>query len=45
MTYTNWDAQPPTEADLDERIDLFVRGRFDAPVVKVAKTRAAKLAG
>ena len=43
MTYTNWDAQPPTEADLDERIELFIRGRFDAPVVKAAKTKKAKL--
>ena len=43
MTYTNWDAQPPTEADLDERIELFIRGRFDARVVKAAKTKKAKL--
>jgi TetR/AcrR family transcriptional regulator, mexJK operon transcriptional repressor len=45
MTYTNWDAQPPTQQDLDERVELFIRGRFDAAVVKVAKTRKAKLAG
>ena len=45
MTYTNWDAQPPTKQDLDERVDLFIRGRFDTAVVKVAKTRKAKLPG
>ena len=45
MTYTNWNAQPPTQQDLDDRVDLFIRGRFDAAVVKVAKTRKANLAG
>jgi TetR/AcrR family transcriptional regulator, mexJK operon transcriptional repressor len=28
MTYTNWDASPPSEADLKERVELFIRGRF-----------------
>lgn len=45
MTYTSWDAQPPSQADLDGRIELFIRGRFDAPVVKVARTKQAKLKG
>jgi TetR/AcrR family transcriptional regulator, mexJK operon transcriptional repressor len=28
MTYTNWDASPPAEADIEERVALFIRGRF-----------------
>ncbi len=43
MTYTNWNAEPPNEADLADRIELFIRGRFDAPVVRAARTRKAKL--
>ena len=45
MIYTNWDAAAPSEADLEERVELFIRGRFDAPVVKAARTKKAKLAG
>lgn len=30
MTYTDWDAEPPSDADLEERVALFIRGRFDA---------------
>lgn len=30
MTYTNWDAAPPEQADIKERVDLFIRGRFSA---------------
>jgi TetR/AcrR family transcriptional regulator, mexJK operon transcriptional repressor len=41
MIYTNWNAEPPSQADLDERIDLFIRGRFDGEVAKVARTRKA----
>lgn len=28
MAYTNWDAVPPSQADLEERVRLFIRGRF-----------------
>ena len=42
MTYTNWNAEPPSEQDLEERVELFIRGRFDAAVVKAARTRKAK---
>lgn len=41
MLYTNWDATAPSEADLNERVDLFIRGRFEASVVKVARSRKA----
>lgn len=30
MAYTNWKAEAPSEADLAERVDLFIRGRFGA---------------
>lgn len=43
MTYTNWNAEPPSEADLAERIEFFIRGRFDAPIVAEAHTRKAAL--
>lgn len=41
MTYTNWDAAPPSDADLEERIALFIRGRFDDAVVAGAGSRRA----
>lgn len=28
MTYTNWDAAAPEAADIEERVALFIRGRF-----------------
>ena len=43
MTYTNWNAEPPTEVDLNDRVMLFIRGSFDASVVAGALTRVAKL--
>jgi len=43
MTYTNWNAEPPTEDDLTDRVMLFIRGAFDADVVAGAKTKLAKL--
>jgi hypothetical protein len=43
MTYTNWNAEPPTEQDLSDRVNLFIRGAFDAKVVAGASTRVAKL--
>lgn len=39
MIYTNWDAQPPTSADLDERVELFINGRFGAEVARTMKDR------
>ncbi|MEY2926789.1 MAG: hypothetical protein RL367_1266 [Pseudomonadota bacterium] len=41
MTYTNWDAAPPTGADLTERLDLFILGRFGASVASVAQSKVA----
>jgi TetR/AcrR family transcriptional repressor of mexJK operon len=41
MTYTNWNADPPTESDLNDRIMLFIRGSFDDSVVAGAQTRVA----
>jgi TetR/AcrR family transcriptional regulator, mexJK operon transcriptional repressor len=43
MTYTNWNAEPPTEADVDERVNLFILGRFGAVVAKRGETRRAKI--
>ena len=45
MTYTNWDAAPPSETDLAERVELFIRGRFDASVIESSRTRKAQLPG
>jgi AcrR family transcriptional regulator len=42
MTYTNWNAAPPTSADLDERVSLFILGRFGAAVNGSAQTRKIK---
>ncbi|GGA37555.1 TetR/AcrR family transcriptional regulator [Sphingomonas psychrolutea] len=43
MIYTNWNAEPPTDADVDERVNLFILGRFGAAVAKRAETRKAKI--
>ncbi|MEO6718628.1 MAG: TetR/AcrR family transcriptional regulator [Novosphingobium sp.] len=43
MTYTNWNAEPPSEQDLMDRVMLFIRGSFDPAVVKSAATKVAKL--
>ncbi|TVV76719.1 TetR/AcrR family transcriptional regulator [Sphingomonas solaris] len=44
MTYTNWETAPPTGEDLDERVDLFIRGRFgvDPAAGKAASSRGRK---
>jgi TetR/AcrR family transcriptional regulator, mexJK operon transcriptional repressor len=42
MTYTNWDASPPTEADLTERLDLFILGRFGPKVASEARRKVAR---
>ena len=41
MTYTNWDAAPPNEADVDERLDMFILGRFGPEVAKTARSKKA----
>ena len=43
MTYTNWDSAPPTEADIVERVELFILGRFGAAGARTARTRKAKV--
>ena len=43
MTYTNWNAEPPSEADVDERVNLFILGRFGASVSRISETRKAKV--
>lgn len=43
MIYTDWDVTVPSPADLDERVELFILGRYGPGVAKVAKTRKAKL--
>ena len=39
MTYANWQAAPPSDQDLADRVDLFILGRFGAMVAKQARTR------
>jgi len=45
MTYTNWDANPPSAEDIRERVDLFIQGRFGAKIASTANTRKARMAG
>ena len=42
LTYTNWAAEPPQQADLDERVELFILGRFGSAVAKTSRTRKVK---
>ncbi len=42
MTYTNWDAAPPAREDVEERLDVFILGRFGAEVAKTARTLQVK---
>jgi TetR/AcrR family transcriptional regulator, mexJK operon transcriptional repressor len=42
MTYTDWDSTAPTDADLEERIDMFILGRFGASVARGARTKKAR---
>lgn len=44
MTYTNWDAVPPGRADMEERVELFIHGRFGAEIANTAKSRKAHIA-
>lgn len=43
MTYTEWDPTAPSDKDLDERLDLFILGRYGAKVAANARTAKAKL--
>ena len=43
MTYTNWDAEMPGDADLEDRVELFILGRFGSTVAKTAGSKVAKL--
>jgi TetR/AcrR family transcriptional repressor of mexJK operon len=42
MTYTNWSTVAPSDEDLEERVDLFILGRFGSTVARTARTRKAK---
>lgn len=43
ITYTNWNAQPPSAEDLEERVNLFILGRYGSQVAELAQTRQAKV--
>jgi len=43
MTYTNWNATPPTAADLDERVATYILGRFGSIAHRSSRSRVAKL--
>ncbi len=42
MTYTNWDAALPSREDVEERLEMFILGRFGMDVLKTARTKAVK---
>jgi TetR/AcrR family transcriptional repressor of mexJK operon len=42
MTYTNWDAALPGKRDVEERLDIFILGRFGSKVAKTARTKKVK---
>ena len=42
MTYTNWDAEPPSKEDVKERLDMFILGRFGPAIAKEAHTKKVK---
>ncbi len=44
MTYTKWDAVPPGRDDMEERVELFIHGRFGAKIANAAKSRKACIA-
>ncbi|NND50656.1 MAG: TetR/AcrR family transcriptional regulator, partial [Rhizobiales bacterium] len=39
MTYTSWQTDPPAEQDLEERVNLFIRGRFGEKIAANAKKK------
>ncbi len=42
MTYTNWDAALPSREDVEERLEMFILGRFGMDVLKTARTKTVK---
>jgi TetR/AcrR family transcriptional repressor of mexJK operon len=40
LTYTSWDVAPPTDIDLDEKVELFILGRFGPVIAKRAHNKA-----
>lgn len=42
MTYTNWDSALPDKADVEERLEMFILGRFGPTVAKNARTKKVK---
>jgi TetR/AcrR family transcriptional regulator, mexJK operon transcriptional repressor len=44
MTYTGWDSQPPSRKDIEERVELFIRGRFEPSIANTARFRKARIA-
>ena len=42
MTYTNWDSALPGKADVEERLEMFILGRFGPTVAKNARTKKVK---
>jgi TetR/AcrR family transcriptional regulator, mexJK operon transcriptional repressor len=42
MTYTNWDSTIPTDKDIEERLDMYILGRFGPAVARTARTRKIK---
>jgi AcrR family transcriptional regulator len=42
MVYTNWNTTLPDASDLDERVELFILGRFGPAVARAARTKTAK---
>lgn len=43
MAYTEWDSTAPSDDDLEERIELFILGRYGAKVSQGARKHKAKL--
>jgi len=42
MTYTNWDAEIPSKQDVEERLEMFILGRFGPTIAKTARTKKVK---
>lgn len=42
MTYTNWDSAIPSDQDIEERLNMYILGRFGPAVAKQARTRKVK---
>jgi AcrR family transcriptional regulator len=45
MIYTDWDATAPSDADVDERVELFIRGRFPSRIAAKAGSKKLRLRG